>query len=269
MRKLLKVFIILNLIIMSVDSWSQEKSDAKITLSKKTFGFQVGTAHFQNVRLNLFNFDQELLTSSDDLVPVDLKVNFAYYFTPSVAVKFASGYGFSEQKNVNEIDYGKIDMQNLKLTDSATFSATGFPTEIALIFKTPFDARANLFFHFGVGFGYYVYNYQAEGKFRQLMSKTAEKIIEEEYVNPQVSLSGGAQFFIMGLEMNINSRVSASLEVSKIGWSLMTLTQDILKQDIEAGEITNEKKYGFSRQDYSVKNGFEDIAVSLGLNWNL
>ncbi len=269
MRKLLKVFIILNLIFMNGSSWSQEKSDSKITLSKKTFSFQVGTAHFQNVKLNLFNFDQELLTSSDDLVPVDLKVNFAYYFTPSVAVKFSSGYGFSKQKNVNEIDYGKINVNNLKLKDTATFSATGFPTEIALIFKTPFDARANLFFHFGVGFGYYVYNYQAEGKFRQLNSKTEEKIVEEEYVNPQVTLSGGAQFFIMGLEMNINPRVSASLEVSKIGWSLMTLTQDVLKQDVEAGEIINETKYGFSRQDYSVKNGFEDIAVSLGLNWNL
>ncbi|MCU0645428.1 MAG: hypothetical protein MUC94_14380, partial [bacterium] len=130
-------------------------------------------------------------------------------------------------------------------------------------------ARANLFFHFGVGFGYYVYNYQAEGKFQQLNSKTEAKIVEEEYVNPQVTLAGGAQFFIMGLEMNINPRVSASLEVSKIGWSLMNLTQDILQQDVEAGEITNEKKYGFSRQDYSVKNGFEDIAVSLGLNWSL
>jgi hypothetical protein len=160
-------------------------------------------------------------------------------------------------------------VNNLKLKDTATFSATGFPTEIALIFKTPFDARANLFFHFGVGFGYYVYNYQAEGKFQQLNSKTEAKIVEEEYVNPQVTLAGGAQFFIMGLEMNINPRVSASLEVSKIGWSLMNLTQDILQQDVEAGEITNEKKYGFSRQDYSVKNGFEDIAVSLGLNWSL
>ena len=269
MLKLLKFVTILSLIFMNINSYSQQESDSKIMLSKKTFGFRVGTGYFQNVRMNLFNFDQQLLATSDDLVPVNLKVNFSYYFIPSLAVRFSSGYGFSKQKNTNEIDYGKIDLQNLKLNESSTFSAAGFPTEAALIFKTPFDARANMFFHLGIGFGYYAYNYQAEGKFQKLTSKTSEKIVTEKYINPQMTLSGGAQFFIMGLEMNINPRVSALLEVSKIGWSLMILTQDILKQDVESGEITNERKYGYSRQDYAVKNGLEDIAISLGLNWNL
>lgn len=269
MVKLLKFVIFVSLIFMDVNAYCQQESDSKIMLSKKTFGFQVGTGYFQNVRMNLFNFDQQLLATSDDLVPVNLKVNFSYYFIPSLAIRFSSGYGFSKQKNASEIDYGEIDVQNLKSHESSTFSAAGFPTEAALIFKTPFDARATMFFHLGIGIGYYVYNYQAEGKFRELTSKTNEKIIAEEYANPQMTLSGGAQFFIMGLEININSRLSALLEVTKVGWSLMTLTQDILKQDVESGKITNERKYGFSRQDYTVKNGFEDLAVSLGLNWNL
>lgn len=269
MLKLVKFGIIMSLIFMHITSYSQQESDSKIMLSKKTFGFLVGTGYFQNVRMNLFNFDQQLFAASDDLVPVNLKINFSYYFIPSLAIRFSSGYVFSRQKSTNEIDYGRINLQDLKVNERSTFTASGFPTEAALVFKTPFDARANTFFHLGIGVGYYAFNYQAEGKFQKLTSKTSEKIVVEEYVNPQMTLSGGAQFFIMGLEMNITPRVSAFFEVSKIGWSAMSLRQDILKQEVEAGKITTEIKYGHFRQDYPVKNGFEDIAISLGLNWNL
>lgn len=269
MHKFIKIFIIIILFMMNTLSFGQEGSDSKIKISKKTFGIQVGAAHFQNVSMNLLNFQQEILTSSENIVPVNLMATFFYYFTPSLAVRFSSGYGFSQHKSNHEIDYGKIDMMNLKVNDTSTFTATGFPTEVAVIFKTPFDARANLFFYLGAGLGYYVYNYQAEGALKKLTSKTNAKISAEEYINPEMTLSGSAQFFIMGLEININPRVSASLEVSKLGWSSMILTQDILKQDVEAGVITNERKYGYSRQDYPVKNGVEDITIALGLNWNL
>lgn len=269
MRKMLMLIIPLFLFLAHNNCYGQEESDSKIKLSNKTFGFQLGTARFQSVRMSLVDFDQELLTSSDDLVPIDMKVNFSYYFIPAIAIRFSSGYGFTKQTHTQELDYGKIDIQNLKTQDSATFSAEGFPAEIALIFKTPFDARAKLFFHVGIGVGYYVYDFQAEGKYLARNSKTLEKIKSEEYFSPQMTLSGGAQFFILGLEMSIDSRVSASLDVTKIGWSWMNLNQDILKQDNDGSQITYESKYGSSRQNYSVKNGFEDLSIALGLNWSL
>jgi hypothetical protein len=59
------------------------------------------------------------------------------------------------------------------------------------------------------------------------------------------------------------------LEVGKVGWTSMKLIGDIVKQEIESGEVAYERKYGYHQKDYIVKNGFDDVAISLGLFWNL
>jgi len=266
MSKYSIILIILAILLIITPTWSQEKSEQKIELSKKKFGINIGTGFFQHINLDLLNFKQEILTTSDNLIPKNFKANFSYHFTPKLAIRFSSGYGFSRQKIQNEVDYGKINLMDIKLIDKSTFSVTGFPAEVALIFQTPVDVRASMFLHFGIGLGYYVYNYKAEGIFKEVSSKTN---IQENYRNPEMTLSGIAQSFMLGFNINISSHIGTMLEVSKLGWSSMKLSRDIVKQENEAGDIINEEKYGYQLKDYAIINGIDDLAVSFGIYWNL
>jgi hypothetical protein len=265
------IFIILFLAIFLSTSltWSQEKSETKIELSRKMFGINLGMGLFQNVNLNLVNFNQQVLTTSKNLIPINFKANFSYYFTPNWAIRFSSGYGFSRQTSNDETDFGKIHTMNTIIKNESIFTVTGFPAEVALIFQTPVDVRATMSLHFGIGFGYYAYNYQADGTLKEFESKTNKKVLEENYANPAMTLSGGAQFFILGFNINITPLVGATLEVSKVGWGMIKLTRDVIQQEVDAGKISYETKYGYERQDYTINNGLDDLAVSLGLFWQL
>lgn len=269
MLKYTFIVAVLSLSLFFSPLWSQEESETKIELSKKTFGFNIGTGLFQNVTMTLTNFQQEILTTSDNLIPINFKANFSYYFTPELVIRFSSGYGFAQQKDVNKVDYSKIYLKDIIAKNESRFSVTGFPAEVTMIFQTPIDVRANTFLHFGIGVGYYVYNYKAEGTVQELESETKIQKWEENYNNPAMSLSGGAQFFILGFDINIGPKVGATLEIAKVGWSRMKLTRDIVSQQIESGEVEYENKYGYWQQDYAVKNGFDDIALSLGFFWQL
>jgi len=254
----------------SQTGFSQEVSNPKIELSKKTFGLNLGTGLFQQVSVNLFDFNENVIATSEQLIPLNLKASFSYYFTPKLAIRFSSGYGFSQQRRKNNIDFNKINSLNLKLKDESVFSITGFPAEVALVFKTQIDARANVFFHFGVGLGYYAYNYEAEGSYQEYESKTNYQQLERNYDSPEMTLSGSAQFFMLGFDMRMSQHIGATFEVSKLGWSAMTLTRDAVRQVLDdRGEIAYQIKYGYYQEDYTVKNGFDDIAISIGIFWSL
>ncbi|UCE05913.1 MAG: hypothetical protein JSW07_20360 [bacterium] len=263
------ILLILAFLLINSNTWSQEESEPKIELSRKTFGLNIGTGFFQSVNINLTNFQQEILTTSDNLIPINFKANFNYYFTPNLAIRFSSGYGFSQQKSKNEIDYSEIHSRDAIVKNESLFTVTGFPAEAALIFQTPVDVRATMFLHFGIGFGYYAYNYQAEGTLKEYESKTRVLTLEENYVNPAMTLSGGAQFFILGFDISITPIIGTTLEVSKVGWSMMKFTRDEIKQENKPGDVNYDKKYGYEQQDYTGRNGFDDLAVSLGIFWQL
>ena len=269
MYKHIIIIILIIFIIPNTIAWSQEEPESTIELSRKIFGINLGSGFFQNVNLDLVNFDQQILTTSDNLIPINFKASFSYYFIPNLAIRFSSGYGYAQQKNQNNIDYSKIYLKDIVAKDESIFSVAGFPAEVTMLFQTPIDVRANSFLHFGIGFGYYIYNYKAEGTVAELNLVTNEQKWEENYTNPEINLAGGAQFFVLGFDIKLGSQVGATLEFSKIGWSRMKLTRDITSQQIEAGEVEYEYKYGLSQQDYTVKNGFNDMAVSLGLFWQL
>ncbi len=269
MFRLLVTIILLATLLTFTSSWSQEKAEEKIELSKKTFGINLGTGFFQHVKLNLANFNQEVLATSENLVPINFKANFNYYFTPNLAVRFSSGYGFYQQTMNSETDFDKIHTNDTIEKHEANFLVTGFPAEAALIFQSPIDARATMFFHFGFGIGYYAYNYEAAGTLKEFDLQTNQPTLNEKYKNPEMTLSGGAQFFILGFDVNITPRIVATLEFSKAGWSMMRLSRDVVTQEIEAGEISYETKYGYEQEDYTVKNGLDDVAVSVGIFWQL
>ena len=264
------IFLILTIVFwVNVPTWSQDQSIAKNEPNKMTLGIDLGAGFFQHVKMNLMNFKQEVVATSDNIIPTNIRANFSYYLTPTVAVRFSSGYGFSVQKDKGNIDYGKIDSMNAKLADESIFSMAGFPLETALIFQKPIDTQENILFHIGIGVGYYSYNYKAEGKFKESNSELNKIRWKEEYRTPETTLSGWAQFFVLGLNINLNQNMAASFEVSKIGLSSMRLVTDIIKQEVYDREITNELMYGYRQHDYKTKGGFEDIAISLGIYWKL
>lgn len=249
--------------------WSQQESESKIELSKKILGINLGTGLFQHVTQDLLNFNQQIVTTSDNLIPINFKASFSYYFIPNLAIRFSSGYGYARQKNQDKIDYSKIHLKNIVAKNESKFSVAGFPAEITMLFQIPIDVRANALLHFGVGLGYYIYNYKAEGASKEIYTETNRQIRDEKYVNPELNLSGSAQFFVLGFDIRLGAKAGATLEISKIGWSMMKLTRDIVSQEIDDGEVEYEEKYGYWQQDYTAKNGFNDIAVSLGLFWPL
>jgi len=264
------VFLLL-LIFMSITihGFSQDEAGTKIELSKKTLGLNIGTGFFQHINMNLVNFNEQIVATSDNLIPINIKANFNYYFTPSIAIRFSSGFGFSQQKIQNEIDYNKIDSIDVKFKDESNFSVTGFPAEFVLFFQTPVDVRANLLFHFGVGIGYYAYNYRAEGFFEEIQYETNSQTKEKNYITPEITLSGIAQFFTLGFDIKVSEQLNATIEVSKVGWNLVKLTRDAIRQVVEDDEITYEEKYGYYQDDYTIKNGLDDLALSIGISWNL
>ncbi|MDZ7332222.1 MAG: hypothetical protein ONB31_09620 [candidate division KSB1 bacterium] len=269
MRRLASVVHLLLLAIISIPLLAQDQSEKKIELSRKNFGFQIGSGLFQKVTLSLTNFDQQVIASSPDLLPLDIKANFYYFFTPNLAIRFTSGYGFNQEITKDQIDYSKVHLNQKHYESETQFSVAGFPNEITLIFQTPIDVRANSFLHFGFGLGYYVYNYQAKGMIQELDAKTMVLLRQEKYRSPELTLSGAAQFFVFGFEIKVTSRMAAMLELSKLGWSEMKLTQDHLSQQVENGKIIFESQYGFWQKNYRTKNGFDDIAMSLGVLWQL
>ncbi len=269
MFRLIVAFTFLATLLIVAPIRSQEEAESKIELSKKTFGINVGTGLFQHVKLNLVNFNQEVLATSENIVPINFKANFNYYFTPNLAIRFSSGYGFYQQKMNSEIDFDKIHTKESIEKHEANFSVTGFPAEAVLVFQAPLDARALIFFHFGFGIGYYAYNYEAEGTLAGFDSRTNQQTLKEKYINPKITLSGGAQFFILGFDVNIAPGIVAALEFSKAGWSMMKLKRDVVAQEIEAEKVSYEIKYGYEQEDYTVRNGFDDLAVSMGIFWQL
>jgi len=266
MLKQLLIFIIL---VVNIPCFSQNQTSLQEGSDKMTLGLNFGTGFFQHIKMNLTNFNQENITTSDNLVSTNIKASFNYYITPKVAVRFSSGYGFARQTSVGEVDYGAIDSMNVKIDNESIFSMVGFPVETTLLFQTAIDNNENLLIHVGIGMGYYSYNYKAEGSLKESYSESNETKLTEEYINPEMTLSGWAQFFTLGLNINLSQNMGASLEISKIGLSYMHIRNDIIKQQIDDHEIEYEYNYGYRQQDYKSRSGLEDVAISLGIYWRL
>lgn len=268
MRRFIILLYVLLFITLHLSAWCQ--TDAKeIQLSKKAFSITMGSGLFQQVKMELLNFDNQIIAISSPIIPLNIKANFYYHFTPKLALRFSSGYGFFRSSSEDLIDPSIIHTEQKRVEEVANFSVTGFPAEMAVLFQAPLDVRANMFFHFGLGIGYYAYNYHAEGTSRQFNPKTNLQLLKENYINPEMTLSGFAQFFLMGFDLSLSNRIGATIEISKAGFSRLKLTRDIVTQEVSSGKIANETKYGVSRQDYPLPVGLDDIGISFGLVWQL
>jgi len=269
MSKNLLTSIIITILLMNVPLFSQETTQTLIQISQMRLGINFGTSYFQHMRLDLKNFNDDIIATSDYLVPTQFKADFYYDFNPNFAIRFSSGYSFAQQNNRNEIDFGQLDSMDVKLYDNAHFSVAGFPIETAIIFRTALDKNQNILVHAGLGLGYYSYNYRSEGSYEEAYSESNQTKWEENYQNPDITLSGWAQFFTVGFNLNLGRSIGASFELSKIGLSFLHLKRDVVKQFVYAHEVEYKIRYGYQKNDYKTKNGFEDLAISVGIYWKL
>jgi hypothetical protein len=248
-------------------SYSQNEDLEPIeNVNQSTMGIELGTGQFQHLTLSLLNFENQVIASSDEMIPTQIKANFNYGITSNFFIRFSSGYSFCQQTNREENDLGRIDTLDMVTKHKSAFHLYGFPSDATLLFKTKVDNQEKFGIYFGLGAGYYIYNLQAEGYFKQTDSKTNQT---EEYLNPEMTLSGWAQFFVLGFTIDVYKNLGATFEVSKIGLSSMKVDQDILKQQIYNEKIVNQIKYGYKAQNYSSKSGFDEATVSVGVFWKL
>ncbi|MCI0493696.1 hypothetical protein L0Z72_01720, partial [candidate division KSB1 bacterium] len=238
-------------------------------MQRSKLGISLGTGFFQDLKLNLVDFNNQIFNSSDELVPSCAKAYFWYNITPQFVFRFSSGLCFSRQTEYGQVNYAQIDSMNVRYKDKAIFSMEGYPAEVALIFQYPLDSHKKMHINFGIGLGYYVYNYRTEGSYIQISSLTDEMTWIEEYVNPEYTLSGWAQFFQLGLHLNLNKNFGAFFEFSKVGLSFMKIDQDMIKQNVYDRKVEYSEKYGYRQRDYTAQSGFDDLTMAVGVFFSL
>ena len=261
--------ILLLIILITTTAWSQTNTPKAEYQPFSTMAVKFGTGFFQNMTLDLVNFENQVITSSDQMVPATLQAEFNYFFHPNVAVRFSSGYGYSQFEDKGYVNYGIIDTEQAKYHNKATFKMTGFPVDLAILFRNSVSKDQNIFLKLGLGVGYYAYNFKSDGELRKIDAETNALIWEEQYSNPTLSLSGAAQYFVFGMDINISSKIGASFELSKVGLSFVKVKQDVVEQVIYNREVENQIKYGYWERAYHPQNGLDDIALSVGLYWRL
>jgi len=242
---------------------------ATTTRPNNYLGLTFGTGYFQDISLQLTDLDKQLVATSDPLVPSQLKANFTYFFTNHVGIRFTSGYVFARQLNRSNVDFSQIDSLDFRYEEKARFKLSGYPLEAALVLQTPLDAKENFMINFGIGTGYYTYNYESNGSIKEFRASDGKILRDEEYDVPTTTLTGWAQFIFIGATMRISKTMGASFELSKIGFSNMYLENDVVKRQVYEREIENQFIYGFEKDDHTTRQGFNDISLNFGLFWYL
>lgn len=258
-----KICIIICVCLLTTPALAQEQT------SQNAVGITFGTGFFQHTELTLTDFQGRTIATSDILVPTNFKASFRYFIVPNFAVQFASGYAFARQEDKSIRNLSQLDSLDVKYINNSKFSMSGFPLETSIIFQAAVDPRNKLLFHVGLGVGYYAYNFKTEGSFREVNTGTNATTSEESYMVPELTLSGWAQFIVMGLNININENIGATFEISKVGLSYVTLREDVARLEIDDGEIENQFIYGVNQRDYNAQRGLDDVSMTLGIYWRL
>lgn len=262
------IFIIIVLLWIS-SVYSQEARRNIVNSGFSYLGLKTGIGFFQNINLDLTDFTDQVIASSDQMVPTNIQAEYTYYFHPKVGIRFSSGYCFSIDGGKNLYETDGIDSAAVMYRGESTFSMSGFPADLAVIFRNAITDKKDVFLKMGIGFGYYAYNYKSEGELKKVQILTNDRLWIEQYRNPEITLSGFAQFFIVGMDVQFTKNLGATIEMSKVGMSNMKITKDLIEQEVYDREISNEIKYGYDEKSYQPQSGFDDVALTFGVFWRL
>lgn len=238
--------------------------------NKLSIGIDYGSGIIQGGSIFLYDYDGNVFDISNPIIPKNIRCRIEILLSRYFIARFSVGYGMTKQG----MDYSMNRPSDYstgpsKYESEAKYSASGFPIEGTIIFSVPVDKKEICSFYFGLGIGYYNYTFKAEGFYEQSGSDFSSYNYRENYVTPDVKLSGFGQFFMTGMNIQFISRLGAFIEVSKLGLSLLKEKSDIFFITVEDHEITHTEIIGEQKIDYKAKNGFKDVGLSIGIRLNL
>lgn len=123
------------------------------------------------------------------------------------------------------------------------FETTGFPIEAELLFAKPLTADNEFSIFFGIGAGYYNYNYSEEGESTGITYKE------------EIEITGIAQYFTFGSEVKITDQSTAFLQFKKPGLSFVK------------AKTTGD--YSAMEEDAKSLIGFWDVGIAVGFKWSI
>lgn len=191
--------------------------------------------------------------STGALVPKNVRGRFELPMNENVVLRFAGGYGSTTEKYEAEAADG-----GASFTEELEIKVSGFPIDGAILFQAPIGANGAVNIRGGIGIGFYSYNVTAEYSSQQT---AGGQTFTETFELPDTKISGLAQSFILGFTINISSSISGVLELSKMGFSMIKVTQDI---ENDEGNAIGEWKV-----DHNAANGLDDLGVLMGINFHL
>lgn len=227
---------------------------------KFAVGLDYGTTMLQRAQPVFFSpFLYSSLFPGDAIIPQNIRAHVDLNVSSSFALRLSAGYGMTKHQNSFSGTAGSA-----RLRSEATVKASGFPLEGAMIFQLPLDGTRRFGVHFGVGGGFYSYKFKAEGFEEISGSSIASENRRNNFTIPAVKLSGPAQFFLLGFDLRLSSKIRTTLELSKLGWSGMKEKQEDHYMYPISGNVSE------SQQDhYNADSGFNDIGLSFGMSLNL
>jgi hypothetical protein len=200
------------------------------------------------------------------LIPKNLRGRLELSLSPSFLLRFSAGYGLAKNKATSTASSQTAGNLTLTRTEAKS-KVSGFPVEATMIWQIPLDQEERFGVHFGLGGGFYSYKFKAEGFYELTGSPFPSNNRRDNLKNPDLKISGLAQFFVAGVSLRLNSAARATFEISKMGFSDLKA-----KQNGERSNFTGpsfERFKGTSEEDYNAGSGFNDVAFALGLSMNL
>lgn len=185
----------------------------------------------------------------------------------SMALRFSAGYGFTREENRFTGSFSSDSAFSNNYSAGVRFTTAGMPIEGAIIFQLPVDGARRLGFHFGIGGGFYWYTTKIEA-FQQREGNFDPPFQRDNVQAPEAKLTGPAQFFLLGFDFRINSKLCGHLEMSKLGFSwLKEKKEDQYELPIIIDDpFFYEDKY---EENHNAGSGLRDVALSLGISMNL
>ena len=189
-------------------------------------------------------------------VPKHIRGNLEIAVGTHTLLRGSVGYGMTKHETKSDVSY-----QGNRFTEEFKIDVKGLPIEGAFIFHVPIDNQNRFEVRFGLAGGYYSYTIKQEG-FREEVFNN--QVFRDELDEPDIKISGIAQSFLAGLSIGISPKIRAILEVSKMGFSMIKV-----KQDIEIEDNGTKINVGESEENFNAATGLNDLGVTVGIYFNL
>ena len=167
--------------------------------------------------------------------PVNINAHFYYQVSDIFTLGFNGGYGWSNYES--EENYEDINIED----HQRETNISGFPLEIEALFFLPFAKGGKLEAFLGIGGGYYNYKIKFKEGF------------DSNFFNGEKDTEGLAQYITAGLKFNLNSKLTAFLQLKKM----------ILSSIEEKGDMGYYENATY-KHSIRANPGLYDIGIAMG-----